>query len=115
MAIQVNLCAVYPDGAYTRTRDLAEAQEGFERELKKYDADYADIDLIHCMDDIAYFERIMAMKPFGVGSVDELKAVLGYHEATAKDRGYSFIGNLPRLDMQGACIYCNHCQPCHRE
>jgi predicted aldo/keto reductase-like oxidoreductase len=48
----------------------------------------------------------------GVGSVGDLKGLLGYYDATTEDRDYSFIGSLPRRDMEGACIYCNHCQPC---
>jgi predicted aldo/keto reductase-like oxidoreductase len=48
----------------------------------------------------------------GVGSIADVKAVLGYYEASAVERDYSFIGELTSEDTQGSCIYCNHCQPC---
>lgn len=48
----------------------------------------------------------------GVRSLVDLQGVLKYYDASAEERDYSFIGNMPHRDMQGACIYCNHCQPC---
>lgn len=48
----------------------------------------------------------------GVRSLSDLKETLGYYSASKSDRDYSFIGGLPHRDMQGVCIYCNHCQPC---
>lgn len=48
----------------------------------------------------------------GVRSLDDLKAVLIYYDSSQKTRDYSFIGKLAHRDMQGTCIYCNHCQPC---
>jgi hypothetical protein len=48
----------------------------------------------------------------GVGSIADVKAVLGYYEASGVERDYSFIGELTNEDTQGSYIYCNHCQPC---
>ncbi|MBU3202350.1 hypothetical protein KPL48_24180, partial [Clostridium estertheticum] len=31
------------------------------------------------------------------------------------EKDYSFIGTMQRQDIQGSCIYCNHCQPCPQE
>lgn len=229
MIMQVHLGAVYPGGTYSRTRSLPKLQKGFERELKKYDTDYADIGVIHCVDEVRDFEKIMSdgifdyarrlkrdgtirylgfsshsaeicrlfietgeidlfmfslnaaydfepsgdkltlshermelyrecekrgigitvMKPYGGGqllnaktspfrhsmtipqciqyaldrpavlsclpgvrSMHDLEEALAYHSASREDRDYSFIGSLPHRDIQGTCIYCNHCQPC---
>jgi predicted aldo/keto reductase-like oxidoreductase len=42
----------------------------------------------------------------------DLEDVLKYYSASEEERDYSFIGSLPHRDVQGICIYCNHCQPC---
>lgn len=229
MIMQIHLGAYYPKGTYSRTRVLPKLQKGFEQELKKYGTDYADIGMIHYVDEIRDFEKIMSdgifeyarklkrdgtirylgfsshsadicrrfietkeidlfmfslnaaydfepshgklalshermalyrecekrgvgitvMKPYnggqllnaktspfhramttpqciqyaldrpavlsclpGVVSRAELEGVLKYYKASREERDYSFIGGLPHRDIQGACIYCNHCQPC---
>ncbi|AKB27054.1 Oxidoreductase, aldo/keto reductase family [Methanosarcina siciliae T4/M] len=229
MNMQVHLGAVYPRGIYSRTRVLSKIKSGFEKELKKYGADYADIGIIHCVDEVNDFEKIMSdgifdyarklkqegtirylgfsshspdicrlfietgevdifmfslnaaydfepsrgklalshermelyrecekrgigitvMKPYGGGQLlnaktspfgrsmtipqciqyaldrpavlsclpgvrsrADLEDVLKYYSASGEERDYSFIGSLPHRDMQGTCIYCNHCQPC---
>lgn len=229
MVMQMHLGVAYPEGTYARTRDLARVQKGFEKELKKYGTDYADIGIIHCVDEDSDFENIMSdgifeyarkqkragtirylgfsshsadvcrwfietgeidvfmlslnaaydfepsrgklalsqermelyrecekqgvgitvMKPYGGGqllnektspfrramtipqciqyaldrpavlsclpgvrSMADLMDVLRYYSATPEERDYSFIGGLSHSDMQGVCIYCNHCQPC---
>ncbi|HEY3426986.1 MAG TPA: aldo/keto reductase [Negativicutes bacterium] len=229
MIMQMHLGAVYPKETYSRTRVFSKLQRGFEQELKKYGTDYADIDIIHCVDEARDFEKIMSngifdyarklkqdgvirylgfsshsadicrrfietgeidifmfslnaaydfepsrgklalshermelyrecekrgigitvMKPYGGGQLlnaktspfrrgmtipqciqyaldrpavlsclpgvrsrDDLEDVLKYYSASGEQRDYSFIGSLPHRDIQGTCIYCNHCQPC---
>jgi Predicted oxidoreductases of the aldo/keto reductase family len=229
MIMQMHLGAVYPRVRYSRTRVFSKLQKGFEQELKKYGTDYADIGIIHCVDEVSDFENIMTegifdyarrlkrdgtirylgfsshsadicrrfidtgeidifmfsinaaydfeptrgklalstervdlyrecekrgigitvMKPYGGGqllnaktspfhcamtvpqciqyaldrpavlsclpgvrSKAELEDVLRYYLASQEERDYSFIGGLPHRDIQGTCIYCNHCQPC---
>jgi uncharacterized protein len=60
MVMQIHLGAVYPDGVYTCTRTMSKVVKGFELELEKYGTDYADIGLIHYVDDADDFEEIMA-------------------------------------------------------
>lgn len=48
----------------------------------------------------------------GVRSLRDLEDALGYFSASREERDYSFIGSLPHRDIQGICIYCNHCLPC---
>jgi hypothetical protein len=229
MVMQIHLGAWYPRGTYSRTRVLQKLRKGFEKELKKYGTDYADIGIIHCVDEARDFEKIMsdgifdyarklkrdgiirylgfsshsadicrrfietgeidifmfslnaaydfapsrgklalshermelyrecekrgigvtAMKPYGGGQLlnaktsplrrgmtipqciqyaldrpavlsclpgvrsrADLEDALKYYSASGEERDYSFIGSLPHRDMQGTCIYCNHCQPC---
>lgn len=59
MVMQMHLGAVYPGGMYSRTRVLSEVEKGFEHELKKYGTDYADIGIIHCVDEDSDFEKIL--------------------------------------------------------
>ncbi|WAI01555.1 aldo/keto reductase [Methanogenium organophilum] len=60
MIMQIHLGAVYPHETYSRTRSLSELQRGFEGELKKYGTDYADIGLIHYVDEVSDFEEILS-------------------------------------------------------
>ena len=41
-----------------------------------------------------------------------LSMVLGFLDAPAEARDYSVIGTFTPADAAGACVYCNHCQPC---
>lgn len=59
MVMQLHLGAIYPDGVYARTRTLEKVRRGFEGELRKYATDYADIGLIHYVDDDEDFEEVM--------------------------------------------------------
>lgn len=229
MIMQMHLGAVYPNGIYSRTRVLSKIHNRFEQELKKYGTDYADMGIIHCVDEVHDFKNIMSngifdyarklkrdgtirylgfsshsadisrlfietgeidvfmlslnaaydfepskgklalshehmelyrecekqgigitvMKPYaggqllnaktspfhrgmtipqciqyaldrpavlsclpGVRSKADLEDVLKYYSSSREERDYSFIGCLPHYDIQGTCIYCNHCQPC---
>ncbi len=48
----------------------------------------------------------------GVGSVQDVKDVLGYYDAPAAERDYSVLGSAAPADAMGRCVYCNHCAPC---
>lgn len=48
----------------------------------------------------------------GVTSVEQLRQCLSYYKTSREERDYTFIGDLPRRDTSGACLYCNHCLPC---
>lgn len=40
---------------------------------------------------------------------------IGLLQSTDKEKDYSFIGALSYKNMEGACLYCNHCQPCPQQ
>lgn len=48
----------------------------------------------------------------GVRNMDDLTSILAYYNVSREERDYSFIVGAHHQDMNGACIYCNHCQPC---
>ena len=48
----------------------------------------------------------------GVRNQEDLKKVLAYLDASETDRDYSIISSFTPQDAEGACVYCNHCQPC---
>ncbi|MDL2225478.1 aldo/keto reductase [Eubacteriales bacterium OttesenSCG-928-M02] len=48
----------------------------------------------------------------GAISSAEMAETLRFYEAPAAEKDYSFIGNLQKRDMAGACTYCGHCMPC---
>ena len=48
----------------------------------------------------------------GAGSMGELESILEFFAASPDERDYSLIASLTPVDLQGRCVYCNHCQPC---
>lgn len=48
----------------------------------------------------------------GVRNMQELEAALSYYKTDSAGRDYSFIISSRHGDMEGVCLYCNHCQPC---
>lgn len=48
----------------------------------------------------------------GIRSVEDVKALLGFFEASDEERDYSVLGRYTPRDAAGVCVYCNHCQPC---
>lgn len=48
----------------------------------------------------------------GVGSVEDVKRLLKYFDVMPEEKDYSVIGSFAPKDMNGTCVYCNHCQPC---
>lgn len=48
----------------------------------------------------------------GVGSVQDVKDILGFYDAPAEQRDYSILGKATPSEAMGRCVYCNHCAPC---
>ena len=48
----------------------------------------------------------------GVRSREDLERVLGFLDASQEERDYSVLGTFAPAEAAGACVYCNHCQPC---
>lgn len=48
----------------------------------------------------------------GIRGKGDLERVLGFVDALAEERDYSILGSLAPQDVEGICVYCNHCQPC---
>ena len=49
----------------------------------------------------------------GMQTVEQVADCLRYEEMTPQQLDYSAIfARQPRFDMQGRCMYCNHCLPC---
>ena len=48
----------------------------------------------------------------GVRNSQEMEEILGFLEASPEERDYSVLGTFVPRDAVGACVYCNHCQPC---
>ena len=48
----------------------------------------------------------------GVRGLEDLDALLGFQDAKAEEKDYSFLGALDTDSVRGSCVYCNHCQPC---
>ena len=48
----------------------------------------------------------------GIRNLDDVKDVLGFLDASVKERDYSILGTFTPKDVTGTCVYCNHCQPC---
>lgn len=228
---QMHIGAIYPNPnlVYTRTRDLNKVKQGFEQQLKGFGTDYSDIGLLHYVDAVDDFEKILAdgifdyakklkqegtvrhlgvsthsvdiaqrfsemgeidvimlssnasydfvptngklvisqerrqlyqecekrgvalivMKPFGGGrlldagtspfgralsipqciqyaldrpaaiscvpgvrNMNDLSSALAYYTTSREERDYAFIADAQQQDMDGVCIYCNHCLPC---
>lgn len=54
---------------------------------------------------------VMTVLP-GVRFLTDLYEVLKYVNATAEEKDYTVISECVPQDTHGACMYCNHCQPC---
>ena len=51
----------------------------------------------------------------GVTNMEQLKQHLGFLEATPEERDYSVLGQFTPSELQGKCVYCQHCMPCPME
>jgi predicted aldo/keto reductase-like oxidoreductase len=48
----------------------------------------------------------------GVKNVDELEAALAFLDATDAEKDYVPVLGDFQKDLEGTCVYCNHCLPC---
>ena len=48
----------------------------------------------------------------GVSNAEDVKRLLKFFEISEQEKDYSMIGSFTPKDMNGICVYCNHCQPC---
>lgn len=48
----------------------------------------------------------------GIRGMADLEDALAFLDATPEERDYSVIGEFAPPEAEGACVYCNHCQPC---
>ena len=48
----------------------------------------------------------------GIRNVEDVQKLLCFFDIPAEEKDYSVIGTLTPQDMDGICVYCNHCQPC---
>ena len=48
----------------------------------------------------------------GVRNREDLQRILGFTKAAPEERDYSVLGTFTPREAEGACVYCNHCQPC---
>ena len=61
----------------------------------------------YCMDRPAVVSAVA-----GVKNMSELNAATEYFTASQEEKDYSFLLSATAAQMEGVCIYCNHCQPC---
>ena len=54
---------------------------------------------------------VMTVLP-GVRNMEDLHAVLQFISAAPEEKDYAVIGEFTHQDVDGVCVYCNHCQPC---
>lgn len=48
----------------------------------------------------------------GIRNVEDVKRLLGFFESSPEEKDYSVLGTFTPKEALGACVYCNHCQPC---
>lgn len=48
----------------------------------------------------------------GVGSVQDVKKLLRFYDASEQERDYSILATATPSEAMGRCVYCNHCVPC---
>ena len=51
----------------------------------------------------------------GMTTVQQVKHLLGFFQASDTEKDYSVISTFKPADAVGKCVYCNHCQPCPAE
>lgn len=73
----------------------------FKRALTKY----------QCIQYVLDKPGVLTVLP-GIRGRSDLDEVLGFADASAEDRDYSVVGSFAPPADKGACVYCNHCQPC---
>ncbi|WP_196604529.1 aldo/keto reductase [Pectinatus haikarae] len=48
----------------------------------------------------------------GVRNMSDINAALAFYNTSREERDYSAVFAASKQDMEGVCIYCDHCQPC---
>ena len=48
----------------------------------------------------------------GIQGLQDMKEALAWLDASPEERDYAVLGTFAPGDAAGACVYCNHCQPC---
>ena len=48
----------------------------------------------------------------GIRGQQDMKEALAWLDASPEERDYAVLGTFAPGDAAGACVYCNHCQPC---
>ena len=48
----------------------------------------------------------------GISTAEDVERLLKFFEIPESEKDYSVIGSFTPKDMNGVCVYCNHCQPC---
>ena len=58
--LQAHLCAVWKNGQYMRTRNIAEVRDSFADQLRRLETDHVEIGMIHYVDSLDDWERVRA-------------------------------------------------------
>lgn len=58
--LQSHLCTEWKNGQYRAVRDIKTVQSAFESSLKNYGTDYIDIGMIHYVDSLALWDKILS-------------------------------------------------------
>ena len=66
---------------------------------------------IQCLSYVLSVTAVKCVIP-GVSSIDELRQILYYQNASDVDKDFSKILSHIQNDIKGACLACNHCLPC---
>lgn len=48
----------------------------------------------------------------GIRGLGDIEKILGFMDASGEEKDYSMISSITPGEMEGTCVYCNHCQPC---
>ena len=48
----------------------------------------------------------------GIATAEDVRRLLRFFEISDSEKDYSVISSFTPKDMNGVCVYCNHCQPC---
>ena len=94
----VGICVMKP---FSGGQLLSDATSPFGRALSLY----------QCMQYALDKPGVLTVVP-GVRDRNDLRNLLGFTSASAQERDYSVLGTFAPSEAAGACVYCNHCQPC---
>ena len=110
---QVHFGAYYRGGKYGWTTDLDTIRRSVDWQLKTLKTDYIDFGFLHCLDeeqDLAHAMKdgILDMVMFSINPAYDYRDESEYAAGSADER----MSLYRRCEAEGACVYCNHCQPC---